>query len=290
MQRRWSYLLGFIFIFSLAGGARAQDQHTLTGEFRTHKAFHSRFLSADRDILVYLPPGYDKKTKEHYAVLYMHDGQNLFDGATAFIKGSEWRLDETAQALILSNAIKPVIIVGIYNSGKDRIDEYTPTADAKYKLGGKADLYGRMLVEELKPLIDSQYRTQREAKHTALGGSSLGGLASLHLALKYPKVFGRVAVISPSVWWDQKEILREVKALNHRPSLRVWLDMGTREGKDKADADEATENTRRLRDALIAKGWKQGSDLIYFEAEGAEHNERAWAERAQPMLKFLFPR
>ena len=289
MRRLSTAILCLLSLLAISDRSRAQEQHTLTGEFRTHKNFHSRFLTADRDVLVYLPPGYEKNNKKRYAVLYMHDGQNLFDGATAFIKGSEWRLDESAQSLITSRAIEGIIIVGIYNAGKDRIDEYTPTADAKYKLGGKADLYGRMLVEELKPFIDSQYRTQREAKHTALGGSSLGGLASRHLALKYPKVFGKVAVISPSVWWDQKQILREVNALKHRPSLRVWLDMGTREGKDKSDADEATENARRLRDALIAKGWKEGSDLTYFEAEGAEHNERAWAERVGPMLKFLFP-
>lgn len=266
-----------------------QEQHTLTGEFRTHKNFHSRFLSSDRDVLVYLPPGYEANKKQRYAVLYLHDGQNLFDGATSFIKGAEWRVDETAQGLMTSKAIEPLIIVGVYNAGKDRIDEYTPTADAKYK-GGKADLYGRMLVEELKPFIDSEYRTLRDAKHTALGGSSLGGLVSLYLALKYPKVFGRVAVVSPSVWWDNKMIVREVKALKKRPRLRIWLDTGTKEGRDKAEAAETAAAARELRDALVAKGWKEGADLKYFEAEGAEHNERAWAQRVDPMLRFLFPR
>jgi predicted alpha/beta superfamily hydrolase len=284
---RWT-ALSLLIAFALGSVVTAQEQqpHTLTGEFRTHKDFHSRYLPSNRDVLVYLPPGYEANKNERYPVLYLHDGQNLFDGATAFIKGAEWRVDETAQALIEARAIRPLIIVGIYNTGADRIDEYTPSADPKYK-GGKADLYGRLLVEELKPFIDSNYRTLRDAKNTGLGGSSLGGLVSLHLALKYPKVFGRVAVVSPSVWWDKKVIVREVEALKKKTGARIWLDIGTKEGGN--EAEEHKNNTRGLRDALIARGWREGKDLKYYEAEGAEHNERAWAQRVEPMLKFLFP-
>ncbi|MDT5060091.1 MAG: hypothetical protein QOH63_550 [Acidobacteriota bacterium] len=289
MRRASTCLVSLLLILIFVSQPRAQEQHTLTGEFRTHKSFHSRFLSADRDVLVYLPPGYDANKKQRYPVLYLHDGQNLFDGATSFIKGAEWRVDEAAQSLIQTKAIKSVIIIGIYNAGKDRIDEYTPTADAKYKMGGKADLYGRMLVEELKPFIDSTYRTLRDAKNTGLGGSSLGGLVSLYLALKYPNVFGEAAVVSPSVWWDKKMIVREVEAKKKRPRLRIWLDTGTKEGGNKSEAEETTTNARQLRDALVAKGWKEGKDLKYFEAEGAEHNERAWAQRVEPMLRFLYP-
>src|SRR5258705_10465824 len=150
--------------------------------------------------MVYLPPGYEASKRKSYSVFYLHDGQNLFDGATSFIPGQEWRVDETAQRLIDAGKIEPLIIVGINNAGKDRIDEYTPAADAKYKAGGKANLYGRMLVEELKPFIDAHYRTRQGAAHTGVGGSSLGGLVSLYLSLKYPRVFGRAAVVSPSVW------------------------------------------------------------------------------------------
>jgi predicted alpha/beta superfamily hydrolase len=157
-------------------------------------------------------------------------------------------------------------------------------------MGGKGDLYGRMLVEELKPFIDSEYRTLTDAENTGLGGSSLGGLVSLHLALKYPQTFGRVAVVSPSVWWDNRMLLREVEALSKAPRLRIWLDIGTKEGGNKASDDETAKNARLLRDALLSKGWKQGVNLKYFEAEGAEHNERAWAQRVGPMLKFLYPR
>ena len=219
-------LPGFAAVVSLfiCGAAFSQQPHTLTGDIRAHKNFHSKILNNDRDVLVYLPPGYDATKSRRYSVLYLHDGQNLFDGATSFIAGQEWRVDETAQTLIATGKIEPLIIVGINNAGKDRINEYTPAEDAKYKLGGKADLYGRMLVEELKPFIDTHYRTKRDAKHTGLGGSSLGGLASIYLALKYSSVFGRAAVVSPSVWFANKQIVHSLEALRKKPKVRIWMD------------------------------------------------------------------
>ena len=264
--------------------ARQAQPHTLTGDFRTHPKFHSKFLPTDRDVLVYLPPGYRDDRRRRYPVLYLHDGQNLFDGATSFVPGQEWRVDETAQALILSRAIEPLIIVGIYNTGKERVEEYTPSADPKLKVGGKADLYGRLIVEELKPFVDAHYRTKRDAADTGLGGSSLGGLVTLYLGLRYPGVFGKLAVVSPSVWWDDHRIVREVQSLRAKPRTRVWLDMGTDEGAD------ATAGARLLRDALVARGWRLDRDLKYFEAAGAKHSEAAWAERVEPFLRFLFPK
>jgi predicted alpha/beta superfamily hydrolase len=140
-----------------------------------------------------------------------------------------------------------------------------------------------MLVEELKPFIDATYKTLPSAASTAIGGSSLGGLLTMHLGLRYPTAFGRLAVLSPSVWWDDRVILREVASLAAKPPLRIWLDAGTAEGPDViADA-------RALRDALIAKGWVLGEDLSYLEAEGGEHNEQSWASRIDTVLKFLFP-
>lgn len=265
----------------------AQQPHTLTGDFRVHKSFHSNILNNVRDVIVYLPPGYDK-SNTRYSVFYMHDGQNLFDGATSYIPGQEWRVDETTQQLIAAEKIEPLIIVGVYNT-KDRIDEYTAAADAKYKMGGKVDLYGRMLVEELKPFIDSHYRTRHDAKHTGLGGSSLGGLASLYLALKYPNVFGRAAVVSPSVWFANKQIVQYVAAVRKKPNVRIWIDMGTREGRTPEEAQQSVEDARLLRDTLVEKGWKLGEHLDYMEAEGAEHNEAAWANRVESILVFLFP-
>ena len=256
-------------------------EHTLTGEFRVYKRVRSKFLATERNVIVYLPPGYDADPLRRYPVLYMHDGQNLFDIATSV--GREWGVDETAQRLVEARAIEPVLIVGVYNTGDTRIDEYTPTRNRGKGHGGKAGLYGRMLVEELKPLIDNQYRTLRDPANTGLAGSSLGGLVALYLGLQYPATFGKLGVISPSVWWDNRMIVREVRALGAKPPLRIWLSTGTEESRG------VLPNARRLRDALIRKGWVIGRDLAYYEAEGAGHNEQAWSQIVDPFLRFLFP-
>ena len=270
--------------------AAAQQPHTLTGDIRFHKTFHSKILNNDRDVIVYLPPGYEANKTKHYSVLYLHDGQNLFDGATSYIPGQEWRVDETAQTLILAGKIEPLIIVGIYNAGVERANEYTAAQDPKYKAGGKADLYGRFLVEELKPFIDATYRTKKDAVHTGLGGSSLGGLISLYLGLKYPNVFSRIAVVSPAVWWADNQIVHYTEGLPKKPPLRIWLDIGTKEGGNAQVAQETVNGARLLNETLVKRGWKPGKDLKYYESGGAEHNERAWAARVEQILEFLFPR
>ncbi len=256
--------------------------HTLTGDVQIHRDFHSQFLTQDRDLTVYFPPGYRRGDTKRYPVLYLHDGQNLFDGATAFKPGREWRVDETTERLINADEIEPLIVVGISNTGVDRVKEYTPTLDDRLGSGGRADLYGRMLVEELKPFIDSSCRTREGNENTGLGGSSLGGLVSLYLGLRYPDVFGKLAIISPSAWWDYRTIIHNVASLASKPNLRIWLDVGTAEG-------DAVKELRELRDALVAKGWKLDTDLNYSEAAGATHEERAWAKRVEPVLRFLFP-
>lgn len=253
------------------------------GRFERHSGFRSAFLEPERDVLVYLPPGYDADAGRRYPVLYFHDGQNLFDPATSFIPGHDWRFHRTAEELFAARAVEPLIIVGVYNTGAHRIDEYTQTQVSHSRVGGKADLYGRLLVEELKPLIDARYRTLTGAADTGLGGSSLGGLVSLHLGLAYPHVFGKLAVVSPAAWWDGREIIRRVRALSAKPPLRIWLDMGTHEGR------QAVRGAATLRDALVSRGFALDDDLKYFEAEGARHTEDDWARRVEPILSFLFP-
>ena len=248
---------------------------------RKHEQFRSRFLRNQRDLIVYLPPGYDEQPWRHFSVLYLHDGQNLFDGATSFIPGQDWHVGHTADAVICNGEIEPLIIVGMYNT-KARIREYTPTWVPKLG-GGRADRYAKFLIEEVKPFVDREYRTLPGPHHTGLGGSSLGGLVSLYLGLKYAGIFGRVAALSPSVWWNQRIMLRFAASADVNPRPRVWLDIGTHEGP------RIVQDVEQFRDVLLQKGWQLGMDLHYERVEGAEHNELAWARRVAPFLRFLFP-
>lgn len=245
-----------------------------------HEGVHSEFLPGDRNVTVWLPPGYGN-ADARYPVLYLHDGQNLFDPEASFKKGEHWRVGETATALVEARRIPPLIVVGIDNTGPRRLDEYTPTHDRR-RGGGDADAYGKLIVEELKPFIDREYRTQPDQASTGIGGSSLGGLVSLYLALKHPEVFSRVAVLSPSVWWDRRAILRHVRDARPKPRLRIWVDIGTREGRYHVD------NARLLKVGLIKSGWIEDDDLHYEEVPGGTHSEAAWAARFDRVLEFLY--
>jgi predicted alpha/beta superfamily hydrolase len=252
-----------------------------TDSVQRHHNFISRYVRYRRDLVVYLPPDYHSEER-HYPVLYLHDGQNLFDPETAYVRGMDWKVDETADALIRAGEIEPLIIVGVFNTGEHRIEEYTPTRDRKLG-GGHAELYGQMLVEELKPFIDGRYRTLPDAHNTGLGGSSLGGLATLYLGFTHPEVFGKLAVLSPSVWWDNKAILKIIRETEPKPRLKIWLSMGTEESKS------GLRDANSLRDTLVSEGWNERDDLHYEVIAGAKHEEAAWAERVDPVLRNLFP-
>ena len=247
-----------------------------------HQQFPSRFLRNQRDLIVYLPPGYHAQPDRQYPVLYLHDGQNLFDGATSFIPGMDWHVGHTADQCIQEGSVAPLIIVGIYNAGKHRLQEYTPTRMPRLG-GGRATRYAKFLIEEVSPFVQYNYRILGGMQNTGIGGSSLGGLVSLFLGLRMPHVFGKIAALSPSVWWNQRVILRFADAAPVDPRPRVWLDIGTREG------GRIVEDVERFRDVLLRKGWRWEQDLHYERVVGAEHNEAAWAQRVGPFLQFLFP-
>jgi predicted alpha/beta superfamily hydrolase len=148
-------------------------------------------------------------------------------------------------------------------------------------IGGGGAIYGKFLVEEVKPFIDRTYRTKPDARNTFVGGSSLGGLISMYLGIQYPNVFGGLLVVSPSAWWNKQSIIKMLNESGRKARQKIWVDMGTGEGNSMLTGAQA------LRDALVAKGWREGRDLHYQEFPRAEHNEGAWAQRTPDMLLFL---
>lgn len=258
-----------------ASTAPTTSASTRTGDIRVHPKVHSKELNNDRDILVWLPPGYDKDTDRRYPVLYMHDGQNVFDAATSF--AGEWRADETAEKLIAEGKIEPLIIVGIANT-KDRMSEYTPIGFRD--VAPKGDAYARFVVQEVKPFIERTYRTLPGRENAAVGGSSLGGLISLYIAGTYPDQFAKAAVLSPAVSWDGKRLYPDNLKLTQ---AKVWLDSGTAEG------ESLVPDVRTLSKLLENQGLQPDKGYVLKIFEGAQHNEPAWADRFDQVLQFLFP-
>lgn len=255
---------------------------TVTGEIRRHEV-ESPQLKNTRTVLVWLPPGYDADTDRRYPVLYMNDGQNVFDAATSYI-GVEWQADETAKRLIQSGEIEPLIIVGIYNT-PDRMAEYAPVRDPARGLGGKADAYLAFIAETLKPMIDKTYRTQPEREHTGIAGSSLAGFFSIYAICDRPEVFGKADVVSPGPWSIGDAMSLYIRTHPPRPDARIWVEYGTAEGGDSTYADRV----RELVELLASKGLERGKSIESFEDAGAAHNEEAWAKRLPKALKFLYP-
>ncbi len=249
---------------------------------RLLRGFHSAYLPAERDVRVWLPPVYGTEPARRFPVLYLHDGQNLMDGRTSYVAGRTWNAHTTADRLTAENLIEPLILVGVDNTGLERMAEYTPSRDERFG-GGEGGLYGRLLVDELKPLIDACLRTRPGPDDTGLAGSSLGGLISLSLGLDYPQIFGRLGVLSPSVWWNSREILARVALKRPDPRPRIWLDMGMSEGlRHLRDCDV-------LHHRLQTRGWREGRDLRYLRVPGGVHDEDAWARRFDRVLQWLFP-
>lgn len=261
----------------------------LSGVIQYHRDFESKRLGNKRTIVVYLPSEYESKTasKKRYPVLYMHDGQNLFDASTSFL-GIEWGADEAAEKLVKSGKIDPLIIVGIYNT-PERMNEYTPDRDKGRGGGGIGDLYAKFLVEEVKPFIDKTYRTRPGREYTGVAGSSLGGLISLYICRAYPDTFSRCGVISPALMGNDGAFLKSIESdPSWMKRTRFWVDMGTKEGRQVAGFNQGIARTRKLVKIFESAGLKEGRDFAYREVEGGEHNEAAWNARCPEILEFLY--
>jgi predicted alpha/beta superfamily hydrolase len=236
----------------------------------------SRELGTSRDILVHLPSSYARGARR-YPVIYMQDGQNLFDPATSY--AGDWKLGR-----VLATAERrglEVIAVGIPNAGEQRIDEYSPFVYPA-RGGGQGETYLRFLIATVKPAIDARFRTLPERSHTGIAGSSMGGLISLYAAFREPPVFGFAAVQSPSLWFAGEAIFPRVEAATVRPD-RLYLDIGTEEGLVHVA------RLRRMREVLVTKGFRPGGDLRYLESRGGRHDEASWSRRFARALPFLLP-
>jgi predicted alpha/beta superfamily hydrolase len=268
--------------------------HTVTGTVVVWPSLATDLPGGPREILAYLPPSlaktFDPKTgtaesgstDKRYPVMYLHDGQNMFDEKTSYV--GKWYADEALEDLAKEGI--EAIAIGVPNGGETRIDEYTPWRTDRYPeksrrlVGGKGDEYVDWLVKAIKPLVDRSFPTLPDREHTGTMGSSLGGLISLHALARYPDVFGMIGALSSSVFWNDYEILKLLAKLE-APSARVYVDMGGREWRGGFD------DSRRIRDTLIDSGWVEGRDLMYVEERHAIHRENAWAKRLPDALRFL---
>ena len=249
------------------------DSEEIIGEIEYHHEFYSIHLKNERDIIVWLPPSYFLSDKK-YPVLYMHDGQNLFDPNTSFI-GSDWKVDEVVNGLIKERMIEEIIVVGIYNT-KDRLKEY----NYFHPLGKK---YAAFIIKELKPFIEENYRTSIKTSDSAIMGSSMGGLISFQLFWNFPDVFGRAACMSNSFWVDDKEIFNMVKVKSNKLNSKnkLYIDCGSEE-------KELIGDFQRMLKTLNKMKIKNTISFGSYIDEGSKHTENDWANRLFIPLRFLF--
>jgi predicted alpha/beta superfamily hydrolase len=260
--------------------------NTVSGHVLVWPELPSVGLGRSSEIIVYLPPslapdGPGWSDGRRFPTLYFNDGQNVFDERTA--NHGEWHADETLQ-MLAGEGIE-AIAVAIPN-GAARLDEYSPWRTSnpwdpsRGDIGGRGDVYLEWLVGSVMPLVDRSFPTSAEREATGIIGSSMGGLISLYALMSQPRSFGFAGVMSPSVRWNDYAALRMIDA-GSMPPGRIYVDMG---GEEWAGA---MDDSRRLRDALIGRGWQEGHDLKYVEDHSGGHNEAAWSWRLPGALRFL---
>jgi predicted alpha/beta superfamily hydrolase len=242
--------------------------NTISGNVMVLPEVHSPQLNNTRDLIVYLPPSHGKGDWR-YPVIYMQDGQNLFDEATGF-GGWEWHVDETLESLSQSGV--EAIAVGIPHAGDDRISEYSAFEGFR---PGRGNAYISFVTDTVKPLVEAAFQTETGPKHTGMLGSSMGGLISLYGFFSRPDVFGFTGSLSPALWYARGAIYAYVRKAPFNPG-RIYLDHGSREN-----------SAVRMSKLLVEKGYRAGEDLVYLNEDGGEHNEAAWARRLPDALRFL---
>lgn len=263
-----------------------------TGRLIHHERFRSGHLENERQVIVYLPPGYESESGMRYPVVYLHDGQNVFESSTAAF-GIAWDAARTADKLIHEGRLQPIIQVAIANT-PERLFEYAPFPDPNVNVNeGRNQAYGQFLFDEVKPFVDRLYRTRPEREHTAVVGSSMGGLSTLSLGWKRHAEFSLCGILSPSLWWARNRILRELEnddAIEWMRTMKFWVDMGNKEGGARAVVPPALQRTRRLIELFDSTGLLPGKDYYYWEVAGGEHNEAHWAARYDKVLLYFFGR
>jgi predicted alpha/beta superfamily hydrolase len=254
--------------------------HSVVGAVRVAKDVYSPQLQNRRDILVYLPPSYHDEDRA-YPVIYMHDGQNLFDRATSYV--GEWEVDETLENLAQTGL--EAIIVGIPNMGAERISEYSPYDNRWGKARGEQ--YVSFITDTAKPLVDASFRTLPQREHTGIAGSSMGGLISLYGYLRRPEIFGFTGVMSPAFWITGGKIFDLAESLPHL-SGRIYLDIGAKEISWRRGATKTFTNAvKQMYALLVSKGYLPNEQILYIEDPDGIHHESSWKQRLPGMLRFL---
>ncbi len=263
------------------------QKDSVTGDLRLHE-FRSRVFRNTRMLRVWLPPRYDapENSARLYPVLYLNDGQNLFDRTIAF-GGVEWQVDETADRLIRQEVIVPLLIVGIDNAQGERIKEYLPFRSFNPPiLRPLGKRYPNFLINEVMPFVEGRYRVARGPENSALGGSSLGALISLYTVIQRPEVFGGLLLESPSLFISYRRIVKFSRLVRQWPA-KVFLAIGTREAGREDKDRQVVEDVRELERTLRQAGLDDRRLLVKVD-QGATHSEGEWAKRFPEALSFLF--
>jgi predicted alpha/beta superfamily hydrolase len=276
------YFLAFA-LFTLTHVMANAATHTVTGELQIVQVPASSQHAA-RIIRVWLPLGYDSDLQTHYPVLYMQDGQSCFDRATSAY-GKEWQIDEALTTLIAKHQIPSMIVVGIDNAGPERLNEYTFVSDPKHG-GGDGATYADLLLNHIKLFVEKSYRVRVGPQNTFIGGSSVGALVSIEIARRHPGIFGGIIAMSPSIWWANQAITKEIE---HDPAglhnTHIWLDIGTHEDPTVSDTEnqKTVNNARRLDQVLSKLNIPHRLTIT----DGAHHDELAWAKRFPDAIVYL---